>query len=114
MRVLRAASREGRVREAAEVEVNEEKKMSAWPQEELCRMAESDDLHVAPFREDGRTYGTPTWIWSVVVDGSLYVRAYNGTGSSWYRAAVETKGGAHHDRRHDEGSELREGRGPDE
>jgi hypothetical protein len=44
--------------------------MSAWPQEELCRMAESDDLHVAPFRGDGRTYGTPIWIWSVVVDGT--------------------------------------------
>jgi hypothetical protein len=67
--------------------------MSAWPQGDLCRMAQSDDLHVAPFREDGRTYGTPTWIWSVVVDGSLYVRAYNGTGSSWYRAAVKQKAG---------------------
>jgi hypothetical protein len=72
--------------------VSEEKKMSAWPQEELCRMAEGDDLHVAPFREDGRTCGTPTWIWSVVA-GSLYVRAYNGTGSSWYRAAVKQKAG---------------------
>lgn len=67
--------------------------MSAWPREELRRMAESDDLHVAPFREDGRTNGTPTWIWSVVVDGNLYVRAYNGTGSSWYQAAVKQKAG---------------------
>jgi hypothetical protein len=73
--------------------VNEEKQMSAWPREELRRMAESDDLHVAPFREDGRTNGTPTWIWSVVVDGNLYVRAYNGTGSSWYQAAVKQKAG---------------------
>jgi len=31
-------------------------------------------LHVAPFRQDGTTYGTPTWIWSVAVDGDLYVR----------------------------------------
>jgi hypothetical protein len=46
----------------------------AWAKEELRGIAEADDLHVAPFREDGMTYGTPTWIWSVVVDGSLYVR----------------------------------------
>jgi hypothetical protein len=48
--------------------------MSTWPRHELCQIAETDDLHIAPFREDGRTYGTPTWIWSVVVDGELYVR----------------------------------------
>jgi hypothetical protein len=45
-----------------------------WTKEELEKFAETDDLHVAPFREDGRTYGTPTWIWSVVVDDELYVR----------------------------------------
>ena len=36
---------------------------------------ESDDLHVAPFREDGKTSGTPAWIWSVVVGDALYLRA---------------------------------------
>ncbi|MNP23085.1 hypothetical protein D3C76_1157830 [compost metagenome] len=39
------------------------------------------------------TYGTPTWIWCVEVDGSLYVRAYNGKASSWYQAAVREKAG---------------------
>jgi hypothetical protein len=68
-------------------------KTSAWPQDDLRRIAETDDLHVAPFREDGRTYGTPTWIWSVVVDGDLYVRAYNGTRSRWYQAALRQKAG---------------------
>ena len=53
----------------------------------------SDDLHVSPFREDGATYGTPTWIWSVVVDGQLYGRAYNGTRSRWYQAAVRLGAG---------------------
>ena len=67
--------------------------MSAWPQEELRAMAESDDLHVAPFREGRKTYGTPTWIWSVVVNGGLYGRADNGTGSSWHQAAVKQKAG---------------------
>ena len=47
----------------------------------------------SPFREDGVTVGTPTWIWSVVVDGQLYVRAYNGTSSRWYQAASKEKAG---------------------
>jgi hypothetical protein len=67
--------------------------MSAWPTDELRRIATTDDLHVAPFREDGRTYGTPTWIWSVVVDDGLYVRAYNGTTSRWYQAARRQNAG---------------------
>ncbi len=67
--------------------------MNGWPKDELRRIAESDDLHISPFREDGKTYGTPTWIWSVTVDGSLYVRAYNGQASRWYRAAVLQKAG---------------------
>ncbi|MBV9459781.1 MAG: DUF2255 family protein, partial [Bradyrhizobium sp.] len=37
--------------------------MSAWTKDDLDKIAASDDLHVAPFREDGKTYGTPTWIW---------------------------------------------------
>jgi hypothetical protein len=51
-------------------------------------IAAADDLHIAPFREDHETCGTLTWIWSVVVDGVLYVRAYHGTDSSWYQAAM--------------------------
>jgi hypothetical protein len=31
--------------------------------------------------------------WSVIVDGNLYVRAYNGPESSWYGAAVKQKAG---------------------
>jgi hypothetical protein len=67
--------------------------MDAWTQDELRKIAETDDLHVAPFRDDGKTYGTPTWIWSVVVDGALYVRAYNGQRSSWYQAALRQRAG---------------------
>lgn len=65
----------------------------AWPKEELSKIAKADDLHISPFREDGKTYGTPTWIWSVVVDDGLYVRGYNGKESRWYRAAVREKAG---------------------
>jgi hypothetical protein len=67
--------------------------MSAWPKKELAKIAEADDLHIAPFRDDGVTYGTPTWIWSVAVDDALYVRGHNGQKSSWYRAAVQQKAG---------------------
>ena len=64
-----------------------------WPTEELRKIVEADDLHVSPFREDGVTHGTPTWIWCVAFDGALYVRAYNGQKSSWYQAAVQQKAG---------------------
>lgn len=67
--------------------------MGTWPKDELNKIAGTDDLHIAPLREDGKTYGTPTWIWSVVVDGDLYVRAYNGQDSSWYRSAMRQKAG---------------------
>jgi hypothetical protein len=56
-------------------------------------IAQADDLHVSPFREDGLTCGTPTWIWSVVVDDALYARAYNGQESRWYGAAIRQKAG---------------------
>ena len=67
--------------------------MTVWAQDELVKIAASDDLHIAPLREDGVTYGTPTWIWSVNVDGDLYVRAYNGRASRWYKAALRQKAG---------------------
>ena len=67
--------------------------MGSWSKDELRRVAEADDLHVSPFREDGVTYGTPTWVWSVAVDDALYVRAYHGQSSRWYRAAVRQRAG---------------------
>jgi len=67
--------------------------MSTWPKEELQKIAATDDLHIAPYREDGVTLGTLTWIWSVVVDDALYVRAYNGQASRWYQAALQQKFG---------------------
>ena len=67
--------------------------MSTWPNDEIRRIAETDDLHVSPLRDDGKSYGTPTWIWSVVVDDALYVRAYHGQSSRWYQAALRQKAG---------------------
>lgn len=45
--------------------------MSTWTAETIERIAASDDLHIAPYHPDGRSTGTLTWIWSVVVDGRL-------------------------------------------
>jgi len=67
--------------------------MATWSKDELRKIAEADDLHISPLREDGVTYGTPTWIWSVVVGDALYVRAYNGQNSRWYQAALRQKAG---------------------
>ena len=67
--------------------------MAAWKKQELRRIAKADDLHIAPFRDDGVTYGTPTWIWSVAVGDELYVRGNNGTRSRSYKVALLKKAG---------------------
>ena len=67
--------------------------MSEWNKEKLNKIKNSDDLYIAPFREDGKTDGTLTWIWSVIVNDELFVRAYNGKNSSWYSSAVKQKSG---------------------
>ncbi|KLT67070.1 DUF2255 family protein [Pedobacter sp. BMA] len=64
--------------------------------EQLQKIDQADDLKIAPFREDGVTYGTPTWIWEVIVEGDLYVRAYHGVSSRWYQAALKQKAGRIH------------------
>jgi hypothetical protein len=42
--------------------------MSAWSTDALRMMAATNDLHISPGRGDGKTYGTPTWMWPVAVD----------------------------------------------
>jgi hypothetical protein len=65
----------------------------AWRASELDRITEANDFHVATYRDNHVTMGTPNWTWSVAVDGELYVRAYNGTRSSWYQSAVRERAG---------------------
>lgn len=67
--------------------------MSTWTIEQLNTIATTDDFHIAPYRADSVTPGTLTWIWSVIVDGAVYVRAYNGTASRWYQSALDQKAG---------------------
>lgn len=70
--------------------------MSAFTTEELTMIDQADDLKISPFREDGKTYGTPTWIWEVIVDGELYVRAYNGIASRWFKSTLREQAGRIH------------------
>src|ERR671935_3112430 len=67
--------------------------MNKWSKDELHKIAEADDVHISPFREDGKTYGTPTWMWSVAVGDALYLHAYNERNSRWYQAAVRQRAG---------------------
>jgi hypothetical protein len=67
--------------------------MTTWSEDKLRKITETDDLHISPCRDDGVTYGTPTWIWCVAVENGLYVRGYNGPNSRWYQAAVRQKAG---------------------
>ncbi|MFJ9908907.1 DUF2255 family protein [Streptomyces sp. NPDC101152] len=79
--------------------------MSTWTAEELARIAGTDDFHIAPYREDGVTPGTMTWVWSVPVDGDVYVRSAT-PGSRWFAAAAPptTRNGDH--RRSYQGSHV--------
>jgi hypothetical protein len=67
------------------------KEYKQFSADDLTQIGQADDLKISPLRDDGITYSTPAWIWEVVVDGSLFVRAYNGQSSSWYQAAMKQK-----------------------
>lgn len=67
-----------------------------WTAATLAAIVDADDLKISPLRADGTTYGTPTWIWCVAVDGDLYVRPYNGAASRWYAAATARPDGRIH------------------
>jgi hypothetical protein len=67
--------------------------MTSWTADQLSKIQENENLFVAPFREDGTTYGTPTQTWALVVDGKVYVRAASGPESTWYQAAITQQAG---------------------
>lgn len=61
--------------------------------DDVSAISAADDFHISVLRDDGKTFGTLTWIWSVSVDDSLFVRAYYGKNSRWYKAALKQKAG---------------------
>jgi hypothetical protein len=68
-------------------------KAPSWRADELALINQAADFHVAPYRDNHVTLGTPTRAWSVAVDGDLYVRASSGTRASWYKSAVRERAG---------------------
>jgi hypothetical protein len=84
--------------------------MAAWRKDEWRKIAEADDLHIAPFRDDGVAYGAPTWIWSVVVGRRALRPRLQRAEVAVVSGSDALEGGADHLGRYDEGSGLRTGR----
>lgn len=64
-----------------------------WNKTDLEMIGKEDGILIAPFRKDGKTTGTPPYIWAVTVADAIYVRPYNGMNSSWYQSAIKQKAG---------------------
>lgn len=69
--------------------------MSAWTAEELEKIAEADELELAPTRRDG-SLGKPVTIWVVRHGDHLYVRSAYGRSSAWFRATQQRHEGRIH------------------
>lgn len=61
--------------------------MKTWNSDELSKIGAAEELKIAPLRRDG-TRRSPTTIWVVRVGDHLYVRAYHGRNSVWFRTAI--------------------------
>lgn len=61
--------------------------MPAWPQDELDRIGNAEEVEITTARRDGSLRSwTPIWI--VRLGDELYVRSYRGTDGAWYRHAT--------------------------
>jgi hypothetical protein len=60
--------------------------MAAWTCDELDRIADAQELEIAPRLADG-SLRKPVPIWVVRAGDDLYVRAAYGAGSGWHRVA---------------------------
>jgi hypothetical protein len=61
--------------------------MTTWKSDELDRIGNAEELQIASLRPDG-TLRNPVTIWVVRVGEGLYVRAYKGRTSPWFRGAL--------------------------
>lgn len=66
--------------------------MTTWNPAAIAQVAANDEVHLAVDKRDG-SVGAPVIMWSVDVDGEVYVRAVRGDTSPWYRRAQVTKAG---------------------
>lgn len=66
--------------------------MGTWPDENLARVGNSEELTLASRRVDGSLSGFVT-MWVVRVDDDVYVRSAGGPDRPWYRPAVTAGAG---------------------
>jgi len=59
-----------------------------WNRDQLGRIADADELEIAPVRPDG-TLRRPITIWVVRSGDDLYVRSVNGRSATWFRHAQD-------------------------
>jgi hypothetical protein len=62
--------------------------MTIWTSEELNKIGTAEELELASLRRDG-TLRKPVTIWIVRVGDDLYIRAYKGRTSPWFRGTQE-------------------------
>jgi hypothetical protein len=61
--------------------------MTTWTKDELNNIGTAEELQIASLRRDGTLRNALT-IWVVRVGDDLYVRAYKGRNSPWFRGAL--------------------------
>jgi hypothetical protein len=66
-----------------------------WEGDEFDKIADADELQIAPLRQDGRIRN-PVTTWVVSNGDHLYVRAYRGPEAGWFRAVQERHEGIVH------------------
>jgi len=67
--------------------------MTAWTNDELNKIGESEELDISSLRKDG-SLRKPVTIWVVRVGDDLYIRAYKGRSGPWFRG-VQTRHEGH-------------------
>lgn len=60
--------------------------MSGWTEDELRRIGDAYELHIATYRPDG-TARQPIPIWQVRVGDAIFVRSAHGPENGWFRRA---------------------------
>ncbi len=66
--------------------------MTTWTADQLARIGDAEELHLAPRRTDG-TLRSFTTMWVVRANGELYVRSAGGPQRPWYRHALASRRG---------------------
>lgn len=62
---------------------------TAWDSDVLAHLASAKEVDITPVDADGTRRDART-IWSIGVDGALYVRSWKGRGAVWFRDVLET------------------------